>query len=75
MGSKTSCDYCDKIIDKETNHIDVCIEGIIDSEGTLILGLDLCSEECLKKTLNLGSKLLEYGCTPEKCYAKLLEEE
>lgn len=75
MGTKTSCKYCDKVIE-ETKRIEVHIEGGIDEEHSiLLLWIDLCSKECLRKVFDLGSQVLDFGCTPEKPYKELIEEE
>ena len=60
-----TCNYCGEYTNyKDPNHIRLQLETI----DALILIANFCSEECLKKTLDLGAVILDQDCTPEILY-------
>jgi hypothetical protein len=84
MSERLHCDYCDKYIPEGTPRYEIQItsvphELVNESIPHVHISIDLCSEECLKKTLNLGEKILEWGHIPdgfylEKCFKDRLKK-
>lgn len=76
MSERLHCDYCDKLIRENETRFELLINEIsIETEiiPEICISIDLCSDECLKATLNLGSKLLKYAWIPDgerlaKCF-------
>ena len=70
MSERLHCDYCDKYIRSDafppyTLELDAVYNH---PERIPHLFLQLCSEECLKKSLNLGDRLLELRDVPDDYY-------
>ncbi len=85
MSERLHCDYCDNYIPEGTPQYKIeitSIESGLDDESIpyVHISLDLCSEKCLKKTVNLGERILEWGHIPdgsylEKCFKERLSDE
>ena len=69
MVSRPHCDYCGKEIDMKS-FIRMEIDWEME-EASPPFEIEFCSEVCLEKTLDLGSKIIAQGYPLEKYFKEI----